>query len=147
MTTLPCFAASTASGSLTRPTQAPDATSRRKDGTQVLWQEQDKENRITVKVSEICEFRAPPEYDLIYLFECLSQYPKSGRMEMLQYCKMLLKPGGRIVLAAARNSAEKSLRPKVLQKLLQRSGFYNVRNVRLTISLRLLTAERINKRL
>jgi len=119
---------------------------RRREDIQALWKEQ-KGDRITIKVSEISDFRAQPEYDLIFLFECLAYYPKSRRMEMLQYCKMLLKPGGRIVTAAAKNCAEPTLRPAAIQKLLQRSGFYKVSNMRLTASLRLLTAERINKHL
>lgn len=120
---------------------------RRKEDSPVLWKKYAEGQQIQIVESEIFQFRALPEFDSIYLFEWLTYYPENRRMEMLQYCKMLLKPGGLLVTAAAKNNHDPKLRPAAIQNLLQRAGFYKVCSYRLTASLRLLTAGRINKNL
>lgn len=120
---------------------------RREEDIPNLWKEPAEGQQVKIMVSEIFHFRAPPEFDLMYLFEWLTYYPEKQRMEILQYCKMLLKPGGSFVTAAAKNSHDPESRPGALQSLLKRAGFYKVRSYRLTAFLRLLTAERINKNL
>lgn len=113
----------------------------------IVLKDKIREKSLTVVVSDIKTFMAQPEFDRLYLFECLSDYPENRRMELLQYCKMLLKPGGLLVTAAVKNSQDPNFRPAALRDLLQKSGFYKVRSYRLSANLRLLTGERMNKNL
>jgi len=120
---------------------------RRNADIPVVLKEQTRERNLKVVVSDINTFMAQPEFDRLYLFECLSDYPENRHMELLQYSKMLLKPGGLLVTAAVKNSQDPNLRPAVLRDLLKKSGFYKVRSYWISASLRLLTGERINRNL
>jgi SAM-dependent methyltransferase len=110
-----------------------------------VLKDQLEERNLKVVVSDINTFMAHPEFDLLYFFGSLSDYPENRHMELLQYSKMLLKPGGLLVTAAAKNNQNPNFRPAALRDLLQKSGFYKVRSYRLSASLRLVTGERINK--
>lgn len=120
---------------------------RRGEDVPVLWKEPAERQQVRFVAEDLFQFRTSPEFDVIYLFERLAHCPENQRKKMLQYCKMLLKPGGMFVTASAEKSRYPALQPAVLQDLLQRAGFYKVRSYRITASLRLLTGVRINKNL
>ncbi len=120
---------------------------RRSSDIPLELKEQMREKNLKVVVSDINSFMELPVFDLLYFFEFLSDYPKNRHMELLQYCKMLLKPGGLLVTAAMKNRENPNSRPVALRDLLEQSGFYKVRSYRLSGNLQLLTGERINKKL
>ena len=97
--------------------------------------------------SDIWQLRCGPEFDLVYIFERLAHCPEHRRRELLQYGKMLLKPGGILATIAHRDSRHSGLRPPAVLALLQKAGYCRVRSQRLTATLQLLVAMRTDVRL
>ena len=56
-----------------------------------------------VALSELTSFHHPPDFDLIVCTFARGQEPGPELVAALQYCRMLLKPGGRLALLLPRD--------------------------------------------
>ncbi len=53
---------------------------------------------MAIRERDITDFRSTPDFDLIYFTFAMGQQPGPEMVERFQYCRMLLKPGGLLVL-------------------------------------------------
>jgi len=102
----------------------------------------DREQQIALIATDILQYRAAPEFDVIYLFESLARMQAHTRKSILQYCRMLLTPGGRIVTAAAGNDPNAALQTDDIKETMLAAGLYTICCRRLTGTLQLVTAQR-----
>lgn len=100
---------------------------------------------LRIVASEACRFQAQAVFDRIFLCEWLRRHPAEQRLELLLYCKMLLRPGGMLVTTALENDSSRALQPDAINLLLCQAGYSPVRRTRLSGSLHLFTGSRIDQ--